>query len=98
MRRTIETAHCIFKTHPNFEKIRFVVMPHSRETLTGSGDVSLDLDAKLASYSAMFPTGLDLTYVERLKEEKHFWQLESLSSREEIKATIKLSYQEGRST
>jgi hypothetical protein len=46
----------------------------------------------------MFPTGLDLTYVERLKEEKHFWQLESLSSREEIKATIKLSYQEGRST
>ena len=71
-------------------------MPHSRETLTGSGDVSLDLDEKLASYAAWFPTGLDLTYIDRIREEKRFWQLESLSSREEIKATITLAQQEGR--
>ena len=33
MRRTIQTAYFLFKEHPAFDKIKFVLAPLARETL-----------------------------------------------------------------
>ena len=44
LRRTITTAYYIFKEHPNFGKMKFVLAPLAREALLGAGDIPLNLD------------------------------------------------------
>lgn len=63
MRRTLQTAYCIFKEHPNFASIKFIVAPHARESLLAAAAISLDLDEKLKAFSPLFPQGLDTTFV-----------------------------------
>jgi hypothetical protein len=41
LRRTIETAYYMFREHPNFETMTFVLNPTLREKITVSGDVPI---------------------------------------------------------
>ena len=59
LRRSLMTAHCMFKTHPNFSNIKFVLAPLARETLIFAGDVPSDLNSVLEEFSPLFPSGLD---------------------------------------
>jgi broad specificity phosphatase PhoE len=36
MRRTLESAFILFKEHPNFQKIKFVLLPVARESFSFS--------------------------------------------------------------
>ena len=72
----------MFKTHPNFNNIEWVVMPLASEFLSDAGDISLGLVDTLDKFEWMFPTGFDRRFTEG--RDNKMWQLETLSNREEI--------------
>jgi broad specificity phosphatase PhoE len=45
LRRALQTAYLLFKTHPNFEAINFIVHPHLRENMHTVCDVPEDWNA-----------------------------------------------------
>ena len=59
MRRTIETAFYVFKEHPNFIDIKFILAPSARELIGGAGDIAIDIAEVIKTYSPLFPQGLD---------------------------------------
>jgi len=59
LRRTIATAYYVFKEHPNFKNMKFILAPLAREALLGAGDIPSDIDEVIKRYSNWFPSGLD---------------------------------------
>jgi hypothetical protein len=49
----------MFKSHPNFESIRFVLEPLARERISGSGDIPSEINAVVEEFDHLFPNGLD---------------------------------------
>jgi broad specificity phosphatase PhoE len=43
MRRAIQTAYYMFREHPNFDKIEFVLAPLVREVLLGADGIAQDI-------------------------------------------------------
>ena len=52
MRRTVETAYHIFRSHPNFREMEFIIHPDLREKISITGDLPLkdSLDYLLKDY------------------------------------------------
>jgi hypothetical protein len=55
LRRTIESAYHMFKQHPDFDQIKFVLMPTARENLTAAGGIPIDTSEVLEQFSYLFP-------------------------------------------
>ena len=85
LRRSLETAYCMLKDHPNFSQIKFILTPDSKEF----DDFPRDFATMLQSYSPLFPQGLDTSMIDRQSVSPELWFLESSSSLREILATIK---------
>jgi len=72
LRRTLETAYNVFKSHPNFNKIQFYADPSIREGLGYSCDIANPIDKTLSEWSQVFPnfnTQLVEDEIMRQKEE-----------------------------
>lgn len=54
MRRALQTAFFIFRTHPDFEKINFVVCPYIREVLGVTWDIPTNTIDILKEFSSKF--------------------------------------------
>ena len=83
MRRTLETAYFIFKDHPNFKTMQFIVNPDLREKITITGDVPLN-NSELFKvlqevYQPMFQNRLDVTKLELAMKRKSPWYFDSLA-------------------
>ena len=78
----METAYHIFKNHPNFDKIDFVLAPEIREKIGISGDIPLSNSEWLRAYDCMykdmFKGRLDLTQMRGLLNRKQPWYFRSL--------------------
>jgi hypothetical protein len=55
LRRALETAYYMFKDHPNFENIKFIVHPMMRENIMTTGDLPSDINSILSVFSKKFP-------------------------------------------
>ena len=55
LKRALETAYFMFKDHPNFKTIKFVVHPHIREPITMPSDLPDDIEQVLKDYKPFFP-------------------------------------------
>ena len=57
MRRTLETTYNLFKNHPNFHKIKFVLHPHMIERLHVAADIPLNRSLKevINDYKSILP-------------------------------------------
>ena len=55
MRRALQTAHLLFKDHPNFNRLRFVVHPLLRENMHTVCDIPERWDIVKAEFLAKIP-------------------------------------------
>ena len=55
LRRALETAYFMFKDHPNFKTIQFVVHPHIREPISMPSDLPDDMEKVVNDYRPFFP-------------------------------------------
>jgi broad specificity phosphatase PhoE len=56
MRRTIQTAYYMFKEHPNFDSIRFILVPNAHETLCAISDLpEANILSRILEFSHYFP-------------------------------------------
>lgn len=85
LRRTLETAFHVYKTHPNFENIRFIILPLIRESLNTSSDIPSDIESVLAEFKEVIPQ-LDASFLEEYEDPKHYF-IEDLQS--EVKDKMK---------
>jgi len=81
----------VFKVNPNFDKLKFVLAPLSRESMLGCGDVPLPIDQVLEEFEGLFPQGLDTSMLEKY-EDKSQWFLDGMT--DENKAEILQKYAE----
>ena len=54
LRRAIETAYYMFKDHPNFKNIEFIVHPLVRENIMTTSDIPDSIDNTLKNYAQRF--------------------------------------------
>lgn len=90
MRRTLETAYLVYHTHPDFENIRFIVLPAIRESLNTSSDIPSDIDQIIEEFRELIPQ-LDDSLLEEYKDRKHYF-IEDLQS--DVKDVIKADLDE----
>jgi len=50
MRRTLQTALCLFQNHPNFSSIHFILLPTAMEMMANPGSISLENTTNLEYY------------------------------------------------
>ena len=55
MDRTCQTAYQVFKEHPNFENIKFVLVPDLKEHLKCTCDIPGSFESLIKNYSSLFP-------------------------------------------
>ena len=80
LNRALMTAYLLFKKHPNFGNIRFIVDPDVKEHLHTACDVPRPIDETLEEFNKLFPQGLDLSLMEPIFEKteghRNLWYLE----------------------
>ena len=79
MRRTLETAHLIFHRHPNFQNMRFKIVPDMRERIRIAGDLpSINVfDMIENEFQGKFNGNLEIDHLEEtVGFEQHIYQLE----------------------
>lgn len=72
LRRTLETAYNTYKNHPNFEKIRFVVLPLIRESLNTSSDVPSSIEKIIEEFREILPN-LDVSAFDEYFDKTHYF-------------------------
>jgi hypothetical protein len=55
MRRTMETAYHLFKNHPDFNDIKFIIVPKAKEGIKASSDIPGNIDSIISEFSEKFP-------------------------------------------
>lgn len=80
----METAYNVYKTHPDFDKIKFVVIPWMRESLNISSDVPLNVEHTMKKYKELIPQ-LDDSALNDYEDKLHYF-IEDMP--EEIKTRI----------
>eukprot|EP00343_Euplotes_focardii_P009499 CAMPEP_0205823748 /NCGR_PEP_ID=MMETSP0206-20130828/17773_1 /ASSEMBLY_ACC=CAM_ASM_000279 /TAXON_ID=36767 /ORGANISM="Euplotes focardii, Strain TN1" /LENGTH=210 /DNA_ID=CAMNT_0053121191 /DNA_START=18 /DNA_END=647 /DNA_ORIENTATION=- len=88
LRRALETAYNVYKTHPDFKKIRFIVLPWIRESLNTSSDFPSDVENVIEEFKEVIPQ-LDSSLMDEYDDKKHFF-IEDLQAdlRDKIKEDI----------
>lgn len=76
LRRTLETAYHIFKTHPNFKMIKFIVVPNLRESMNTISDIPENVDDVKAEFTELIPQ-LDYSLLKQCKN-KYYYYIENM--------------------
>lgn len=76
LRRALQTAHLLFKDHPNFSRIKFHVHPLLRENMHTVCDIPERFDVVKNEYSAKIPH-LDFSY---MRDQSNLWYMNQLQS------------------
>lgn len=85
LRRTLETAYLCYSAHPDFERIRFVILPIIRESLNTSSDIPSDVDQVIEEFKELIPQ-LDDSLLDQYEDRKHYF-IEDLQT--DVKDVIK---------
>lgn len=85
LRRTLETAYNVYKTHPNFDKIKFLVVPNLRECLNTSSDIPVHIEETIREFRELIPQ-LDFSLFDEFEDRPHYF-LEAMHA--EVKDKIK---------
>lgn len=72
LRRALQTVHEIFKNHPDFDRINFVLMPKLREHLHSSNDIPVNIEEIVEQYKTIFPN-FDTSMVSAYKDPLHYF-------------------------
>ena len=51
----METAYLLFKHHPNFKNIKFIVFPDLRGRLINVSDIPFPINKTISEFSKLFP-------------------------------------------
>jgi len=76
LRRALQTAYLLFKEHPEFREIKFILTPLLRENMHTVCDIPQDIDDTLDYFEPLFPN-LDTSALEVYRNRKQ-WYLEDL--------------------
>ena len=76
LRRTLQTTLNVFKNHPDFENIKFVLVPEMRESMNIVSDIPLNIDDLVREFREHIPH-LDDSEIDKCKDRKH-WFLDTL--------------------
>lgn len=72
LRRAMETAYKVFKTHPNFENIHFILLPNMREAIDTSCDIPVNIADTVEKYRTKFKR-FDCSKLEKYGDIPHFF-------------------------
>lgn len=93
LRRALQTMHEIFKNHPDFDDINFVLMPKLREHMHTSNDIPINIEEVVDQFSNVFPK-FDTSELENYKDPKH-WFVEDLNKELRDMVASKFATKEG---
>jgi hypothetical protein len=92
LRRAFETAYFVYKTHPDFDRIKFIVFPLIRESLNTSSDIPSDISEILLEFKEKLPN-LDCSMLETYGDKTHFF-IDDMQADVKDKIKSKLIHQE----
>lgn len=72
LRRAVETAYLVYKDHPNFENIKFIILPSMREILGINGSCPIHIDEVLEEFKPLIPQ-LDDSEIDKRKSRAHWF-------------------------
>ena len=72
LRRTLLTAYHVFKTHPSFSEIKFIIVPKMKEAIEGCDDIPADMDQTIEEFSSLLPN-LDTHLLEGYKNKTNYF-------------------------
>lgn len=70
--RAIETAYEVFKEHPNFENIKFILLPKLREALDTTSDIPINILDTIEEYKGKFKN-FDWTRIYKYPDIPHYF-------------------------
>ena len=70
--RALQTAYLTFKDHPDFENIKFVVVPSMRESINISSDLTKNIEDTFKEYSEKFPN-FDTSEFDKIEDKMNFF-------------------------
>ena len=73
MKRSIMTAYLLFKDHPRFTHIKFIVDPDLRPRLERACDIPLRLQDTINEFNHLFNHALDYSLVEKMGHDLKDW-------------------------
>lgn len=77
LRRTLETTYHIFKEHPDFSKMKFIVVPNLRESMNTSSDIPENFENVRDEFTKLIPH-LDFSLMDDYKNPFYYY-LEDMS-------------------
>lgn len=72
LRRAVETAYHMFKTHPSFDKIQFIIVPYMREAVDTVWDIPVNIQDIIDEYKLKFKN-LDTSLFKSYRDPAHFY-------------------------
>lgn len=81
----METAYQCYKNHPNFDKIKFIMVPDMRESMNISSDIPFNINDIIEEFRHLIPQ-LDFSLFDNYDDNVH-WFLENMDDK--IKHKIK---------
>lgn len=93
LRRALQTAHEVFKNHPDFSAINFVILPQLREFLNCTHDIPTNIEEIINQYKMYFDK-LDTSLFDDFEDKLHYF-LEDLDEDKKILIKEKLQPKEG---
>ena len=72
LRRALETAYHIFKNHPNFENIKFIMLPNLREALDTSCDIPVNIFDTIEEFKSKL-INFDYSEIHKYSDALHFF-------------------------
>lgn len=72
LRRTLETAYYTYRAHPNFDKIKFILLPSIRESLNTSSDVPSNVDELIREFKDLLPN-LDSSLLDQMEDKRLYF-------------------------
>ena len=86
LRRAIETAYYVFKTHPNFENIKFILLPKLREALDTTCDIPNNILDTINEFKKKF-INFDCSRIYKYPDIPHFF-LKDIPEEKSLKVMI----------
>ncbi|CAI2376925.1 unnamed protein product [Moneuplotes crassus] len=72
LRRALETAHNVFKNHPNFENIKFTLLPVMKECIVSTDDLPGNILKRVKDYTEIF-ANFDTSELEKYEDPYNFF-------------------------
>lgn len=94
MKRALLTAYHVFRNHPNFDSIKFVVVPQMREKLKSVWDIPGDTAELIRDFSRKFKNFDFSLLCENKKKKKKLAGEQAEEEQVKLKSMIKLIYDE----